>query len=117
MDWVGTGLFIAVSTVFFVRVVGLSTVEVGSGLTVGEVIQVGSAWTLSFAIAPAGDRNAYLAAFSLGRAFSRACGPLLMTGVVLALGRAGWIALAALFAAASLAPRRWRSTRPRPETC
>jgi hypothetical protein len=33
VDWVGTGLFLAVSTVFFVRVVGLSTVEVGSGLT------------------------------------------------------------------------------------
>jgi MFS family permease len=73
-------------------------------LTVGEVAQVGSAWTLSFAIAPADDRNTYLAAFGTGRAFSRACGPALMTGVVIALGTTGWIALAALFAAASAAP-------------
>jgi MFS family permease len=73
-------------------------------LTIGEVTQVGSAWTLSFAIAPATDRNAYLAAFSTGRAAGRACGPLLMTGVVLAVGAAGWIALAMLFVAASAAP-------------
>jgi MFS family permease len=73
-------------------------------LTVGEVTQVGSAWTLSFAIAPAAGRNAYLAAFSTGRAAGRACGPLLMTGVVLAAGAAGWIALAVLFAGASAAP-------------
>src|SRR5216683_1140682 len=73
-------------------------------LTVGEIIQVGSAWTLSFAIAPANDRNAYLAAFSMGRAFSRATGPLLMTGVVLALGEFGWIALAAAFAGAAVVP-------------
>ena len=45
-----------------------------------------------------------LAAFSMGRAFSRATGPLLMTGVVLGLGTSGWIALAAAFAAAALVP-------------
>jgi MFS family permease len=37
VDWVGTGLFLAVSSVFFVRVVGLSVVEVGSGLTVAAL--------------------------------------------------------------------------------
>lgn len=73
-------------------------------LTAGELTQVGSAWTLSFAIAPPDNRAISLAAFSQGRAFSRAIGPLLMTGVVLALGRSGWIALAAVFAAAALAP-------------
>ena len=73
-------------------------------LTIGEITQVGSAWTLSFAIAPPDNRSTYLAAFSVGRSLSRAIGPLLMTGVVLALGRSGWIALAAVFAAAALAP-------------
>ncbi|MDT3442556.1 hypothetical protein [Pseudofrankia sp. BMG5.37] len=73
-------------------------------LTLGEITQVGSAWTVSFTIAPPDRRNAYLAAFSLGRAFSRAVGPLLMTGAVLALGRAGWLTLAAVFALAAVAP-------------
>jgi len=77
-------------------------------LSVGEVTQVGSAWTLSFAIAPPDDRNAYLAAFSMGRAFSRASGPLLMTGVVLALGQSGWIALAVVFAAAAVPAFAWK---------
>jgi MFS family permease len=73
-------------------------------LTVGEITQVGSAWTLSFAIAPPDSRSTYLAAFSTGRALSRATGPLLMTGVVLALGQPGWIALAAIFATAAVLP-------------
>lgn len=73
-------------------------------LTIGEIGQVGSAWTLSFAIAPAENRNVYLATFSMGRSFSRAIGPLLMTGVVLALGVAGWLALAAVFATAAALP-------------
>jgi MFS family permease len=80
-------------------------------LTVGELMQVGSAWTLSFAIAPSDNRATYLAAFSQGRAFSRAVGPLLMTGVVLALGRFGWIALAAVFAAAAVVPAVARRIR------
>jgi len=77
-------------------------------LSLGEITQVGSAWTLSFAIAPHDDRNAYLAAFSMGRALSRATGPLLMTGVVLALGRSGWIALAVVFAAAAVPAFTWK---------
>jgi MFS family permease len=73
-------------------------------LTFGEICQVGSAWTLSFAIAPAADRNAYLAAFGIGRSFGRSIGPFLMTGVVLAVGEAGWVALAAVFAGSALVP-------------
>ncbi|HEV3289368.1 MAG TPA: hypothetical protein VG123_10260 [Streptosporangiaceae bacterium] len=37
VDWVGTGLFLAVSVLFFVRVVGLSTVAVGAGLTIAAL--------------------------------------------------------------------------------
>jgi MFS family permease len=73
-------------------------------LVVGEISQVGSAWTLSFAISSPENRNVYLATFSMGRSLSRAIGPLLMTGVVLALGEAGWIALGAVFAGATALP-------------
>jgi MFS family permease len=82
-------------------------------LVAGEIGQVSSAWTLSFAIAPPENRNAYLATFSAGRSLSRAIGPLLMTGVVLALGEAGWIALAAVFATATVLPvAAMRTARP-----
>jgi MFS family permease len=73
-------------------------------LVAGEVGQVSSAWTLSFAIAPPENRNVYLATFSLGRSLGRATGPLLMTGAVLALGTAGWTVLASVFAAAAALP-------------
>jgi MFS family permease len=81
-------------------------------LTIGELFQVGSAWTLSFAIAPPDQRTTYLAAFSLGRAASLAAGPLLMTGVVLALGESGWILLAAMHTAAAVVPAIVAKRRP-----
>ena len=37
VDWTGTGLFLAVSVLFFVRVVGLSAAEVGLGLTIAAL--------------------------------------------------------------------------------
>lgn len=74
-------------------------------LTLGEIFGVSAAWTLSFAVAPADSRNTYLSVFGTGRTIGgRVAGPLLMTGVVLALGPAGWIALAILLTAASAAP-------------
>lgn len=74
-------------------------------LTMGELCQVNASWTLSFALAPTGRRAEYLSAFGLGRISStRVYGPVLMTGVVLALGTAGWAMLTAMFTAASVLP-------------
>lgn len=52
VDWAGTGMFIAVSTVFFVRVAGLSVPEVGLGLTVAALAAMG----LILPIGRLGDR-------------------------------------------------------------
>ncbi|WP_165494914.1 MFS transporter [Actinomadura roseirufa] len=74
-------------------------------LTLAELLQVGAAWTLSFSMAPEESPAAYLMVFSTGRTLAnRVVGPVLMTGVVLALGTAGWIGLAALFALAAAVP-------------
>jgi MFS family permease len=76
-----------------------------SVLTVAELAGAGAAWTLSFAIAPDDRRGTYLSAFGTGRTMStRVAGPLLMTGVVLALGVRGWLLLAVLFALATVPP-------------
>ncbi|MEV6978730.1 MFS transporter [Kitasatospora sp. NPDC093806] len=84
-------------------------------LTLAELLQVGAAWTLSFELAPADDRSSYLLFFGTGRTLAnRVIGPVLMTGVVLALGSAGWAALAGVFAASAAIPfavlRRRRAT-------
>ncbi|MCX4658014.1 MFS transporter [Streptomyces uncialis] len=74
-------------------------------LTFGEVLQVGASWTLSYELAPEHARSAYLVLFNLGRTMAnRVAGPLLMTGVVLALGTAGWVLLAGIFLLSSAVP-------------
>ncbi|MFJ4713501.1 MFS transporter [Streptomyces sp. NPDC088785] len=74
-------------------------------LTFAELLQVGASWTLSFALAPEGARSAYLVLFNTSRTVAnRVAGPVLMTGVVLALGRAGWIALAGVLLLGAVVP-------------
>ncbi|MFF9508267.1 MFS transporter [Streptomyces sp. NPDC014724] len=74
-------------------------------LTFAELLQVGASWTLSFDLAPERARSAYLVLFNTSRTVAnRVAGPVLMTGVVLALGTAGWIALAGVLLLGALAP-------------
>ncbi|MFE7617930.1 MFS transporter [Streptomyces sp. NPDC057496] len=74
-------------------------------LTFAELLQVGASWTLSFDLAPEEARSAYLVLFNTSRTVAnRVAGPVLMTGVVLALGTAGWIALALVLLLGALVP-------------
>lgn len=43
IEWTGTGLFLAVSTIYFVKVAHLSTSSVGAGLTIGGAVAVATA--------------------------------------------------------------------------
>ncbi|MFG3252414.1 MFS transporter [Streptomyces sp. NPDC048172] len=74
-------------------------------LSFAELLQVGASWTLSFALAPEEERSAYLVLFNTSRTVAnRVAGPVLMTGVVLALGTAGWLVLAGALVLAALVP-------------
>ncbi|MGW1659044.1 MFS transporter [Streptomyces atratus] len=74
-------------------------------LTFAELLQVGASWTLSFDLAPERARSAYLVLFNTSRTVAnRVVGPVLMTGVVLALGTAGWVALACVLLLGALVP-------------
>ncbi|MFE9850047.1 MFS transporter [Streptomyces sp. NPDC005576] len=74
-------------------------------LTFAELLQVGASWTLSFELAPEGARSAYLVLFNTSRTVAnRVVGPVLMTGVVLALGEAGWITLACVLLVGAFVP-------------
>lgn len=59
-------------------------------LTLGELLESPSWWTLSMLLAPAERKNEYLAAFDLCWALVGIAGPTLMT-VVVSSGSAGWI--------------------------
>jgi hypothetical protein len=75
-------------------------------ITVVEMIQSAISWELSIALAPDHAQGAYLGVHGLAQSTERSAGPLLMTGVVLAAGPAGWIGLGAALAAAALLQRR-----------
>jgi protein-S-isoprenylcysteine O-methyltransferase Ste14 len=79
-------------------------------LTLGELLESPSWWTLSMQLAPADRKNEYLAAFDLCWALIGIGGPALMTAVVVA-GPAGWVGygivlLGAAGGAGALATRR-----------
>jgi MFS family permease len=86
--------------------------------TTGEVLTSASGWALSYDLAHDSQHGAYQGVFNGGWALSTMLGPLIVTGVVLPLGIAGWALLAAVFAVAGSAvvpATRWaeraRTTR------
>ncbi|MEU6620668.1 MFS transporter [Streptomyces litmocidini] len=83
-------------------------------LTVGENLHSVAVWNLSYELSPVPARSRYLAAFSLGMTGQQIVGPVLMTGVLLPLGTAGWAVLAAVFALAAVVVRATGAPRATP---
>jgi predicted MFS family arabinose efflux permease len=70
-------------------------------LTVGELYQSAGGWGLSYDLADAEERSAYLSVFWLGTAVGRVIAPGLLASV-LALGVCGWGGMAVAFIAAGV---------------
>ncbi|MER5610996.1 MFS transporter [Streptomyces sp. NPDC002215] len=112
LSYAGAALLLSCGALAFAAAPGFGAREallvLGSAvvlLTFAELLQVGASWTLSFDLAPEGARSAYLVLFNTSRTVAnRVAGPVLMTGVVLALGTAGWIALAGVLLLGALVP-------------
>ncbi|MFB6875385.1 MFS transporter [Streptomyces sp. NPDC056323] len=112
LSYAGAALLLSCGALAFAAAPGFGAREallvLGSAvvlLTFAELLQVGASWTLSFDLAPEGARSAYLVLFNTSRTVAnRVAGPVLMTGVVLALGTAGWIALAGVLLLGVLVP-------------
>jgi MFS family permease len=67
-------------------------------MTLAEIWQSAGAWTLSYAFAPAAQRVQYLAIFGLSGLLAQdVIGPSLLGGVMIDIGRLGWLALAVVF--------------------
>ncbi|MFG2823183.1 MFS transporter [Kitasatospora sp. NPDC048365] len=71
-------------------------------LSVAEVMQASSAWGLAFGLAPKHAAGEYLGAFDLHVAGQNVAGPVLLSGLVIAQGFWGWMAVAGLMVAAAL---------------
>lgn len=70
---------------------------------VGEMRQSAGGWGVAFGLAPDHLQGQYQGLFSTALASSHAFGPLLMIGLPIAFGTAGWIALGLIIAAVSVA--------------
>jgi MFS family permease len=84
-------------------------------LTFGELWQSASGWTLSYELADADRRTAYLATFQLGNALQQAAAPWLIT-TVLFPSPFGWLAFGAVAVAAGalIGPVTRQATRSSP---
>ncbi|SDI17198.1 Predicted arabinose efflux permease, MFS family [Actinokineospora alba] len=82
-------------------------------LSVAEIMQSASAWGLGFGLAPEHAQGEYLGAFDLHVISQNIIGPAILSGIVIAFGFWGWVAIAAvvLVASALIAPAARRSER------
>jgi Major Facilitator Superfamily len=85
-------------------------------LTLAEMLQSAGGWGLSYALAPEDRQGEYLGAFAMGTRIYDSLGPVLVTSMILGLGRLGWILLGVLYVVLALgrsAAAGWaRRTRP-----
>ncbi len=74
--------------------------------TAAELMRSVSSWELAVSLAPREARASYLGVAGMAQSVQKTAGPLLLTGVVMAAGPAGWLALGTAVAGLSLVQRR-----------
>ncbi|MGW6690900.1 MFS transporter [Streptomyces sp. NPDC054961] len=74
--------------------------------TAAELMRSVSSWELAVSLAPAEARASYLGVAGMAQSVQKSAGPLLLTGLVMTAGPAGWLALGAAIAALSTVQRR-----------
>nr|WSX53703.1 MFS transporter [Streptomyces sp. NBC_00974] len=74
--------------------------------TAAELMRSVSSWELAVSLAPAEARASYLGVAGMAQSVQKSVGPLLLTGLVMTAGPAGWLTLGAAIAALSAVQRR-----------
>ncbi|MFJ9948693.1 MFS transporter [Kitasatospora sp. NPDC091207] len=75
-------------------------------VTAAELMRSVSSWELAVSLAPERARASYLGVAGMAQSVQKSAGPLLLTGVVMAAGPAGWLTLGAAVAGLSVVQRR-----------
>lgn len=75
-------------------------------VTLAELLRSVSSWELAVSLAPPRARASYLGVAGMAQSVEKSAGPLLLTGVVMAAGPAGWLALGAAVTGLSVVQRR-----------
>ncbi|CAM5295747.1 MFS transporter [Streptomyces avidinii] len=74
--------------------------------TAAELMRSVSSWELAVSLAPEEARASYLGVAGMAQSIQKSAGPLLLTGVVMTAGPAGWLTLGAAVAVLSTVQRR-----------
>ncbi|MET9470390.1 MFS transporter, partial [Streptomyces sp. NPDC006544] len=74
--------------------------------TAAELMRSVSSWELALSLAPAEARASYLGVAGMAQSVQKSAGPLLLTGLVMTAGPAGWLTLGVAIAALSTVQRR-----------
>ncbi|MEV0992897.1 MFS transporter [Streptomyces sp. NPDC049949] len=75
-------------------------------VTAAELLRSVSSWELAVSLAPRDARASYLGVAGMSQSIQKSAGPMLLTGVVMAAGPAGWLALGAAVAGVAVVQRR-----------
>ncbi|GAA2457451.1 MFS transporter [Streptomyces pulveraceus] len=75
-------------------------------VTLAELMRSVSSWELAVLLAPQDARAAYLGVAGMAQSIQKSAGPPLLTGVVMAAGPVGWLALGAVVAGLAVVQRR-----------
>ncbi|MEU6656694.1 MFS transporter [Streptomyces sp. NPDC046900] len=75
-------------------------------VTLAELMRSVSSWELAVSLTPPRARASYLGLAGMSQSVQKSVGPLLLTGVVMTAGPAGWLALGAAVTGLSLVQRR-----------
>lgn len=88
-------LLIALSTGGGPLTASLALLAAAALVTLAELMRSVSSWELAVALAPPRARASYLGVAGMSQSVQKSVGPMLLTGVVMAAGPAGWLALGA----------------------
>jgi len=103
---VGCCVCLAAAAEFGPWAASLALLSAAALQTLAELMRSVSSWELAVSLAPPVARPAYLGVAGMSQSVQKCLGPLLLTGVVMAAGPAGWLGLGGVVAAASAAQRR-----------
>lgn len=107
------GTLIAISCLIYALSSGVSQYLASALLLIamlvhvaGELLGSAGSWSIGFALADQNHQGQYQAVYSLGYGIGSAFGPLIVTALVIGLGKLGWVILAAIFLLTGFAMRR-----------
>lgn len=99
-------LLIALATGAGPWTASLTLLAAGTLVTLAELMRSVTSWELAVSLAPAGAGASYLGVAGMSQSVQKAAGPLLLTGVVMAAGPVGWLALGGAASGLGLLQRR-----------